>query len=163
MTTLVISHRSYSFSEDYKELYIALGDENGDGLALYTIDVATGVGTDTAGNTVDLSTYYKEPNYFMPYDYIGEVAEIYFFEQTGTRAGSRGMLTDVVDNTVEITIYDNNGGTAEVYTINAETGIGTDKTGAEVDLSAYADYKPLEDSDLFVPKDILTLHIVLLA
>ena len=144
---------SCEFSDNRADAIITLTDENDNVLDVYTVSVETGVGTNQDGEEVDLSAYAKEPEYFMPYHYIGDVAEIYYFEQTGTRAGSRVMLTDVVDNTIKITIYDNNGGTLEVYTINAETGIGTDRFGDKVDFSVYADYKPLEDSDYFISKD----------
>ncbi|MEE5993444.1 MAG: glycoside hydrolase family 3 C-terminal domain-containing protein [Oscillospiraceae bacterium] len=144
---------SCEFSDDRANAVVTLTDENDNVLDVYTVNVSTGIGTNQKGDAVDLSAYAKEPEYFMPYDYIGDVAQIYYSEQTGIPASSRGILTDVVDNTVEITIYDDKGGTLEVYTINAETGIGTDRFGDEVDFSVYADYKPLEDSDYFISKD----------
>ena len=146
---------SYEFSDDNANAIVTLTDENGDVLDVYTVNISTGISTNQKGEEVDLSAYAKEPNYFMPSDYMDDVAEIYYFEQTGIRASGKGILTDTIDNVVKITVYDDNGGTLEVYTINAETGIGANSKGNAVDFSVYADYKSLEESDYFLPMDTI--------
>lgn len=146
-----------SFSVDAETLIavIELYSRDDTLLDVYTIDVRTGTGTDQNGETVDLSVYVNQQeddiSEYLRTVFCGLVQKDYQ-QRTGTEAANASMELSEDSKDAVITLTSEDGTILDTYTINTETGTGTNQKGEAVDLTALF---PKEE-DYFVPSDQLT-------
>lgn len=149
---------SCQISEDRATIMISLLDDAKKVLDVYAVNVETGEATNQKGDKIDL-TYYapgiKDDEFFMPQEYIMDVAAKFYTKQTGNKTTGCSSSLDSEAGTMKITIYGDEGKALETYTIDARTGLGKDSKGNAVDLSVYKDYKPFSEADYFIPENII--------
>ena len=165
---------SYSYTNEDKDgLFIVLSDAEGNPLAVYTIDVKTGIGTDAEGNDVDLSVYadyelLTEEDYFISPELFDDAGQGYFTEQTGIQPYMTYYYVDDIIPVAEITFFDEDDNLLERYMIDPATGIGTDNSGNLVDLAEYADTHEISDeyprseideTGFFAPVDVILEYV----
>ena len=146
--------------DDSTKIIIELFDENENELETYTVDLRTGVGTDSAGNEVDLSAYaaaisIDESDYFVPVYVMDDAAINLYREQTGVKPVGVMVDADPKFSNAVITLFDENDNELETYTVGLTTGEGTDSNGNAVNLSDYTDEPATDESELFIPEAIM--------
>lgn len=135
---------------------IELYGENDDILDKYIIDVRTGIGTNQNTEAIDLSVYCEQsPNgerisSHVMNAYCGLVKLDYRIK-TDNEAANASMEMSEGSRDAIVTLTDENDKVLDIYTFNIDTGIGINKNGDSIDLTANL---PKED-DYFIKFDYI--------
>ncbi|MBP0974969.1 MAG: hypothetical protein J6P20_02770, partial [Oscillospiraceae bacterium] len=138
-------------------------DDEGGTIEEYLIDMLTGVGTDSKGETVDLAAFAEtheiensdygiddsgvdESGYFAPSGLISHFAAWDYYEKTGKAVNMTQFSVDEETMIAQI-VLSGEEGQLDTYTIDVTTGIGTNQNGDEIDLSVYAETEGSEEDD----------------
>lgn len=135
---------------------ITLTDDEGNVLDVYKVDAKTGIGTNQAGEEINLTDYaLSEDDYFVDMDNMNNVASKYYEEKNGEYPQSGMVSVDPVNEIATITLYDANGKKLTTYIVDIRTGIGKDENENDVDLSVYKDYHPITEEDYFLSMNLI--------
>ena len=108
-----------------------------------TTTTTTGTTTTTAAETTAETTSAEASKYFAPITEMGRMAEIDYMQKHGS-APAKFETEEPEDGTVRITLSDADGNVLDTYTLDPETGIGTDSTGREVNLPQTGNNSPAQ-------------------
>ena len=126
---------SISVDNDTMTAEIELVSDMDTVLDCYTIDVRTGVGTDSNGNAVDLSVYVNpEKTLFASVEELGHMAKIDYEKKTGTACYVSEAVLSEDKTAVTVKLTDADGKLLDTYTIDPYTGEGKAESGAAVNL-----------------------------
>ena len=126
---------SFSVDNDTMTAEIELVSDMNTVLDCYTIDVRTGVGTDSNGNAVDLSVYVNpEKTLFASVEELGHMAKIDYEKKTGTACYVSEAVLSEDKTAVTVKLTDADGKLLDTYTIDPYTGEGKAESGAAVNL-----------------------------